>query len=62
MNPLPFPLEITPDEVAAGFHLTEIERLNPLQGGKERVSAVVCPFGKSFRVVKRSNPTKSNEH
>jgi hypothetical protein len=62
MNPLPLPLEISPDEAAAGFYVTEIERLNPQQGGKERVPAVVCPFGKSFRVVKRSNPIKPNEH
>ena len=39
----------------------EIEHLNPKNGVKERVPAVVCPFGKSFRVVKRWKPTKSNK-
>jgi hypothetical protein len=62
MNPPIYPLEVTADEGAAGFYRTEIEHLNLKQGGKERMPAVVCPFGKSFRVVKRWNPARSNEH
>jgi hypothetical protein len=62
MNPSIYPLELTTDEEAAGFYRMEIEHLNPKHGGKDRIPAVVCPFGKSFRVVKRWNPKRSNDH
>jgi hypothetical protein len=47
-----YPLEVAADEDAAGFHRMDIERLNLKLGRKDRVPAVLCPFGKSFRVVK----------
>jgi hypothetical protein len=62
MNLPAYPLELTADEEAAGFYRMEIERLNLKHGGKDRVPAVVCPFGKSFRVVKRWNPASPGEH
>jgi hypothetical protein len=57
-----YPLELTADEEAAGFYRMDIEHFNRTHGGKERVPAVVCPFGKSFRVVKRWNPTSPKDH
>jgi hypothetical protein len=62
MNPPIYPLELTADEEAAGFYRMEIEHLNLKHGGKDRVPAVVCPFGKSFRLVKRWNPARSKDH
>jgi hypothetical protein len=60
MNAPVYPLEVTADEEAAGFYRMEIEHLNLKHGGKDRVLAVVCPFGRSFRVVKRKKPSNSN--
>ena len=48
-----FPIDVTADERAAGFEVTEIE--NPqahYMGQAEKIGAVVCQVGETDRVIK----------
>jgi hypothetical protein len=57
-----YPVEITPEEEVLGFRLTDIEHPEARYGNTDRVPAVVYPFRKSYRLLKRWHPFNPNRH